>query len=290
MASSTKNVKLGVCNLFLAGQDLGYTQGGVEVTVTTETHQVEVDQFGKTPINEYIMGRTLKVKASLAETTLENAALTMPGAKLSFVGGTPATGTVTFSGVPVANDSVTLNGVTFTFKASPASVYELAIPASANAAASALAAAASSVADPALASASYVANAGVVTITYGNPAIYGTTGKPSVDGNAYTLAKTGTSATVSGATLTGGVDPTSAMLSSDTGVGTDLLSVAKELRLHPKGKAANDLSDDFIVLRAASAGSLNFAYKLENERVFAAEFTGYPRDDGKLFSIGGRLA
>jgi len=59
---------------------MGFTKGGVEVTVETETHEVTVDQTGTTPINEYIMGRKVTVKAPLAETTLENLVATMPGA------------------------------------------------------------------------------------------------------------------------------------------------------------------------------------------------------------------
>ncbi|EOD9812545.1 hypothetical protein ACJ8GG_003588, partial [Acinetobacter baumannii] len=69
MASDVKNVKLGVCKIMFDGVDLGFTKGGVDVTVSTETHKVQVDQFGQTPINEYILGRTVVVKAPLAETT-----------------------------------------------------------------------------------------------------------------------------------------------------------------------------------------------------------------------------
>lgn len=77
-----KNVKLGVCKVFYDGVDLGFTKGGVEVTVETETHEVTVDQYGNTPINEYIMGRTVSVSVPLAETTLDNLVAIMPGAKL----------------------------------------------------------------------------------------------------------------------------------------------------------------------------------------------------------------
>lgn len=83
MASDIKNVKLGVCKVTFDGKDLGYTKGGVEVSVKTETHKVNVDQFGKTPINEYIMGREVTVKVPLAETTLENLVAIMPGAVLT---------------------------------------------------------------------------------------------------------------------------------------------------------------------------------------------------------------
>lgn len=166
MASSTENVKLGVCKISFDGQDLGLTKGGVEVTVTTETFKVEVDQYGKTPVKEFIMGRQVMVKAPLAETTIQNMARLMPGA------------------------------------------------------------------------------------------------------------------TISGA-------PGSETLTVTTGTGTDLLAIAKPLRLHPVSKPDNDKSEDFVIYKAATPGALNFAYKLDAERIFNADFTGYPDPvTGKLFAIG----
>jgi hypothetical protein len=92
MPSSTQNVKIGVCKITFGGTDLGYTKGGVEVEVATETHQVTVDQFGNTPISEYIMGRTIKVTAPLAETTVENMAMIMPGTTVATGVATVTTG------------------------------------------------------------------------------------------------------------------------------------------------------------------------------------------------------
>ena len=37
---------------------------------------------------------------------------------------------------------------------------------------------------------------------------------------------------------------------------------------------------------AATSGALNFAYKLENERIYNVEFGGYPDSTGKLFTVG----
>lgn len=172
MASDIKNVKLGVCKVTFDGQDLGYTKGGVEVSVKTETHKVMVDQFGKTPINEYIMGREVQVKVPLAETTLENLVKIMPGATL----------------------------------------------------------------------------------------------------------------------LTDGVDPTKKVVNVTTGIGGNLLDVAKTLVLHPIGKPDADKSDDFTVFKAATAGALQFSYKLEDERVYSCEFNGYPDANGKLFAVGDTTA
>jgi len=172
MASDTKNVKLGVCKVLYNEVDLGYTKGGVEVSVTTDTHEVNVDQFGKTPINEYIMGRKVTVKVPLAETTLDNLVKIMPGAVL-----------------------------------------------------------------------------------------------------------------VSDAT-----DPTKKVVNVPTAIGTNLLDIAQELVLHPVGKPESDKSDDFTVFKAATAGALNFAYQLENERIYSCEFNGYPNEDGDLFAVGDTTA
>jgi len=171
MASDTKNVKLGVCKVFFNGEDLGYTQGGVEVSVKTDTHKVNVDQFGKTTINEYIMGREVTAKVPLAETTLDNMVRIMPGASMH----------------DDADD----------------------------------------------------ASKKYVEVT--------------------------------------------------SGIGTDLLSIARELRLHPVALPDSDFSEDFVIPLTATPGALNFAYKLENERIFDVEFTGYPDPQtNKLFYVGKR--
>jgi len=79
MASSAENIKMGTCKITFDGQDLGLTMGGVEVTVETTTKEPKVDQFGDTVANETIMGRNITVSAPLAETTLDNMILLMPG-------------------------------------------------------------------------------------------------------------------------------------------------------------------------------------------------------------------
>jgi hypothetical protein len=69
--------------------DLGLTKGGVEVTVSTNTYKITVDQFGQTEINEYIMGRTAMVKVPLAETDLTIFSKVIPGSTLVTDGTTP---------------------------------------------------------------------------------------------------------------------------------------------------------------------------------------------------------
>lgn len=90
MPSDTANVKVGVANITFSGADLGYTKGGVEVEVTTEKYTVTVDQFGNSPINDYLIGRSIMVTTPLAETTVDNLVATMPGAT-KVIDGTDAT-------------------------------------------------------------------------------------------------------------------------------------------------------------------------------------------------------
>ena len=166
--SNTQNVKLGVCRVTFGGTDLGFTKGGVEVSVETQTHEVTVDQMGDTPINEYITSRSCTVTVPLAETTLENLVKVMPGATL-------------------------------------------------------------------------------VTDTQ---------------------------------------ETTKKYVTVPTATGQSLLKVAQTLVLHPIANADSDKSDDFTVMRAATAGAMSYSYKLDDERIFSCEFKAYADEEGNLFKVG----
>ena len=166
--SNTQNVKLGVCRVTFGGTDLGFTKGGVEVSVETQTHEVTVDQMGDTPINEYITSRSCTVTVPLAETTLENLVKVMPGATL----------------------------------------------------------------------------------------------------------------------VTDTTEATKKYVAVPTATGQSLLKVAQILVLHPIANADNDKSDDFTVMRAATAGAMSYSYKLDDERIFSCEFKAYADENGNLFKVG----
>ena len=276
--SDTKNVKLGVCKVFYDNVDLGYTKGGVDVTVKTETYKVNVDQFGKTTINEVILSRDVTAKTPLAETTLENLVKIMPGAVLTEVGGAAATGTITIATNPTDGDTVTVNGVVIAFKTGSATGNQVVIGANAGATATNLAAFLNTASQTALSGATYAAAASVVNIAYD---------VKGVAGNSFTLASGQASVTVSGAKLSGGTASSSKRVDVPTSIGANLLESAKELRLHPKALPNTDKSEDFVIPLAATPGALNFSYQLEKERIFEVEFNGYPDPNtDKLFYVG----
>lgn len=283
MPSNTQNVKMGVCQVSFGGEDLGYTKGGVDVTVATESKPIEVDQFGNSPINEIITGRTCKVKVPLAETTLENLVRIMPGATLVGAGGAEATGTVTLANaVPVTGDSVTINGVVFTYRTVPALQTDMPIGANFNACAVTLAETVNICDNPSI--------SGYVTATVSGAIVTLTAIQDGVFGNAVTLVKTfatGANCSVSGATLAGGVDATSQTVTVPNAVGTSLLALAQQLVIHPVANAPTDLSDDFVIPLAMTPGAMQFSYKLDQERIFDCEFVAYPNAvNGELFTVG----
>jgi hypothetical protein len=283
--SSTKNVKLGVCRIFFDGSDLGLTQGGVEFSVETTTHKVEVDQFGASPINEYIEGRTATVTAPLAETTLRNLIATMPGSSL-VTDGVEAFATVTFAANPTASTTVTIDGVAFSFQvAKGTSLTQVKIGTTRE-----------------LSLQAFVDQVnlrnvrndiGGVTaelVAGGGGVVRLKCAEFGLQGNAITLTAA-SGATASGATFTGGVAATKSRADVTNGIGMDMLEQGRVLRLHPLGKADTDLSEDLIIYKAASSGAMNFAYQTDAERIYNATFTAYPDPvTGKLFSIGDPLA
>ena len=80
--AQVQNVQLGACSVSFGGKDLGLTKGGVKVTISTQTKTIQVDQFGETIVNDYIMGRSGTVTVPMAESDLTKLAAAIPGAVL----------------------------------------------------------------------------------------------------------------------------------------------------------------------------------------------------------------
>ncbi len=127
----------------------------------------------------------------------------LPTATAAALGHTQATGTITIATNPVVGDTITLNGIVFTFianGATPSDEYHVALGTTAALTAAALQAALDANNNAAITVAEYTVSGAVVTITY----FTGGTG-----GNAYTMATSdATDITLSAATLTGGTGNT----------------------------------------------------------------------------------
>ena len=275
MANDPTKIRLGPCRVRWGGRDLGLTKGGVEIELKTDTKMVQVDQFGNTPVDEYIIGRTLTVKVPFAESDIDAVYSMLRAAAVNIVDtGVKATGTITFAAQPTANDTITVNGHVFTYVTAPtvlgpggAAANQIAIGSTTAITASNTATILSGSSDPLVQAATYSAATNVVTVTYISS---GTVG------NSFTLAKSGTNPTVSGATLSTGTAATRKRVEIPTGIGVSLQTNAMELILHPQARADNDYTEDFVVPFANTNGSFQFAYKLNEERVMNLTYTAYP--------------
>jgi hypothetical protein len=266
MASSTENIHLGPCKVYYDDVDLGYTKGGVEVTVSSDTYEVTVDQFGSTPVEEIITGRNVVIKTPLAETTMENLVKIMPGATLVTTPAVKAVGTVDFTANAAADDTLTVNGTVFTFKASGASGNQINVGATLPDTLTNIVTVLNASVVVGVALATYTSNS-TDTITV-------TVDLAGVAGNDFTLA----ASVVAGATVVEPVGGAAAKNRVDVtnATGESLLAGAKELRLHPISLEDTDYSQDFYAPKAATAGAINFSYKLDEERTFPVEWKAYP--------------
>lgn len=127
--------------------------------------------------------------------------------------GAPASGNITLTGNPAANDTVTIGGTAITFVAANPTGNQVLIGSGAAQTAANLQAFLQASADVNISKCKYSTALGVVTVTY---ASVGTAG------NAFTLAKSSTNITVSGATLSGGVNASAITYATSPASGTDV--------------------------------------------------------------------
>jgi hypothetical protein len=151
--------------------------------------------------------------------------------------GVEATGTITFSANPTANDTVTIGGTTVTFVAANPTGNQVLIGTNDTATAANLWAFLINSTDTNIIKCTYTLNALVVTASYF---------QVGTAGNAFTLAKSSTAIAVSGATLSGGVQA-STLSYATNGAGQDIstllgLTAALALPLVPGYASENALS------------------------------------------------
>jgi len=78
MAKSTENFRIRPCDVYYNGQLLGYTKGGVTLTVEREFVDLTADEFGEMTLDKALQGNNMMVKVPLAEPTIANLAKAIP--------------------------------------------------------------------------------------------------------------------------------------------------------------------------------------------------------------------
>jgi hypothetical protein len=164
-------------------------------------------------------------------------------------GGVAATGSITLSGVPVADDTVVVNGQTYKFVTALGAANDVLIGSNAQASAANLNAAINGGSGSGIGYAAGTVANGYVTSKLTSNQLALTSKAKGVAGNAYTLTKTGAAVTVSGATMTGGsasgavfVLDTDYKINLDTGrltiLGTGSIPDATDLDITYQARAA----------------------------------------------------
>ena len=88
--SFTEIRHIGTCRVNYGGRDLGYTEGGVTVKITTEWVDINVDEFGVVPVDKQDKGTTIEATTPMIQSSLENYAdafdtsLNSPADRLTF--------------------------------------------------------------------------------------------------------------------------------------------------------------------------------------------------------------
>ncbi len=78
--SSLNNVTIGAASLVWGTNSLGHTLGGCKFTFDRKFTQLEVDKYGKTPVEMALNGTTLTIEATLAEPLIDFLAFAIPEA------------------------------------------------------------------------------------------------------------------------------------------------------------------------------------------------------------------
>lgn len=75
---NANNLRIGDCEVWLGGQLIGHTKGGVEFTFEREFEDLTVDQYGSSPLDMALTGNNLLIKAMVAEPTTQNLSRAIP--------------------------------------------------------------------------------------------------------------------------------------------------------------------------------------------------------------------
>lgn len=82
--------RLGTCRINYAGYDMGYTQGGVTVTITTSWTTIMIDEYGEVPVDDIDIGTNIEATIPIVQASLTNythafdTGRNVPGDRLTF--------------------------------------------------------------------------------------------------------------------------------------------------------------------------------------------------------------
>lgn len=187
--------------------------------ISNGSFHVTVDGTVKTPASlDFTSSLNLNNVAAVIQTALTGATIIWNGSQFIITStgtgaGAYAIGSVTFIGNPVANDTLTVEGTLITFVSSSPTGSQVLIGATPQITAANLLAFLQASVDSNIITCSYSLSGLVLSIT---AKTIGT------GGNALTLAKSSSELNISGATLTGGVNPSSVSFATAPGSGTDI--------------------------------------------------------------------
>lgn len=237
MGVNTNKINLGVCDVTFNGNDMGATKGGVEVHVKTSTHEVKTDQTGETPVKEIITGTTVEVKVPMAETDLDRLTVILPQS-VGLAAAAAATGYLVNLGAGYVAGATSVKIDTGAGTPAPGSVFTFAGHTTAYRVTG------------------WNSGSGTLSFVQNGSGAGGLTG-PVLDNEPLTFAA-----------RNAGVEIRS-------GVNVDLMSVAKELKLHPTGLDPANTDSDFTVFKAAPSPNFTFKYQSSAERIYEVTFKGY---------------
>jgi hypothetical protein len=76
--ANADNIKIGACQVFFKGRDLGHTKGGVTINYAPENVMISADQWGETPIDYSGNGELWTITVRLTESAVQNIKDAMP--------------------------------------------------------------------------------------------------------------------------------------------------------------------------------------------------------------------
>ena len=124
MTANIGKIRLGQCDVTYMSQNLGFTKGGVEVTIKNDVTETTIDEYGTAPAKTFYKGTRIEVKAMLSEYQFEALQKVINGAQLVEGDETNAVTIGEFGGAPLAGGLLVLHPTLVSGTAQDVQVYK----------------------------------------------------------------------------------------------------------------------------------------------------------------------